>query len=67
MNTLLMAKLEEKIQEWADDNCESDVWPPNVWTGEDTVLLMAKAASAVLDAVVNSQEYAIREGMLVQS
>jgi NAD(P)H-hydrate repair Nnr-like enzyme with NAD(P)H-hydrate epimerase domain len=62
MNTLLMAKLEEKIQEWADDNCESDAWPR--WTGMDTILLMTEAARAVFDAVMEAQEYAIREGFL---
>jgi len=67
MNTMLQAKLEEAIQKWADDNCESDEWPQDTWTGADTVLLMTEAARAVFDAVVKSQEYAIREGLLIQS
>jgi hypothetical protein len=66
MNTLLQAKLEEAIQGWADDNCESSAWPDG-WTGADTVLLMTEAARAVFDAVMEVQEYAIREGMLAQS
>jgi hypothetical protein len=66
MNTLLMAKLEEKIQQWADDNCESDTWPDG-WTGGDTVLLMTEAARAVFDAVMEAQEHAIREGVLAEA
>jgi hypothetical protein len=66
MNTLLQAKLEKKIQEWADDNCESDAWPDG-YTGADTVILMAEAACAVFDAAMKVQEYTIREGFLAKT
>ena len=66
MNTQLKALLERKIQEWADENCKSAEWPDG-WTGENTVFLMAEAASAVFDAVMEAQEHAIREGMLAET
>jgi len=65
MNTQLKALLQQKIQEWAVDNCTKNIWPDG-WTGADTVLLMTEAARAVFDAVIEVQEYAIREGMLAE-
>jgi hypothetical protein len=66
MHNLLQAKLEEAIQSWADNNCESIEWPQDILTGEDTVYLMAMAAGAVFEAVVESQRSAVREGMLAE-
>lgn len=61
MNTQLKARLEIKIQEWIDENCEEDYWP-QIWMGDFTVELMATAAMSVFNACQDSQEYAEREG-----
>ena len=66
MDTQLKAWLQTQIQMWADDNCESDKWPKG-FIGEDTVFLMTEAASAVFDAVMEAQEYVIREGILAEA
>jgi len=57
----LYAGLQTTIQKWADGQCEKDTWP-DFWMGEDTIQHMTNAAMAVLEACVESQAYAKREG-----
>ena len=66
MKLQLKAGLEKAIQEWVDTNCEKSQWP-NCYFGGETVPLMTEAAAAVFDAVVEVQEYAIREGFLEET
>ena len=60
MKTKLYLALEQAIQKWADENCETNDWPIR-YTGGQTTALMAKAAASVFDAVIEFQEYAERE------
>jgi hypothetical protein len=66
MNTQLKAHLQIAIQKWMEDHCEEDIWPQGGITGERTVLLMTDAAEAVLDAVMEVQEYGTRQGFFVE-
>ncbi len=62
MHVQLKAKLQQKIQEWMDENCEEEVWPQQLVVGEWTSALMACAAAAVIDGITEAQAYALREG-----
>jgi hypothetical protein len=59
-NSKLKAALVEKIQEWADENCESN-WP-YVIVHDDFTEDMANSAFAVFQAMAKSQQYCIKAG-----
>ena len=61
-NTLLKAELIKKIQEWADENCESN-WP-DVIVHDDFTSDMADSAFAVFKSMVKSQKYCLQQGYL---
>lgn len=67
MNTQLKASLERKIIQWATENCEADEWPADAYFGDQTTVLMVRAAACVFDAVVESQDYTRREGLLTET
>lgn len=64
MNAGLQYQLEQAIQKWADDNCESDKWPQEIVFGNRTVDNMAAAAAAVFDGILDAEKYGVREGLL---
>lgn len=61
MNPRLYASLVEYIQEWMDTNCEKDYWIDG-YVHEGMAESMAKAAGAVVDAMVDVQAFMKREG-----
>lgn len=63
MNAKHYADLEDVIQKWADNACCENEWPDFI-TGDATIHHMTKEASQVLDACVESQTYALREGFV---
>ena len=63
MNLQLKANLFNKIAEWANENCEEEIWP-DALVGNNTDELMADAAASVFDAVVDIQDYLKAEGDL---
>lgn len=63
MNINLKARLYEKMDEWVNEESEGEYWP-NIYEGGKTSDLMAEAASAVFDAVVEFQKYAEEDGIL---
>ena len=65
MNHNLYSTLYDKMQEWLDYSCDEGYWP-DIVIGDDTVELMAKAASAVFDACQESQAYGLREGNFLE-
>ena len=57
MNLKLKAKLQEKIEEWMNENCEYlEIWP-EMYVGESLDLMMTEAAASVFDAVEDIQKY----------
>ena len=63
LSTRLRTDLEATITRWAEKHCEDDDWPQLVW-GEETDRCIANAACAVLDAMIESQQFARDEGLL---
>jgi len=63
MNLELKLKLQKKITEWANENCEESIWPDH-YVGENLENFMTEAASSVFDAMMDIQEYLEREGDL---
>ena len=61
MKTKLKATLEAAIEKWMADNGETDEWP-DCYFGSESTTLMAEAAAAVFNAVVEFQQYAKAEG-----
>jgi hypothetical protein len=61
MNARLYANLEAAINEWMELECTGTDWP-DVYVGQRTAEMMAKAAASVLDACEESQAHAKREG-----
>ena len=59
MNNALLAALEEKIEEWTNEECESDRWFSGgiFYWPEDQVANMARAAAAVFDANKSGQAF----------
>ena len=57
------ARLLNTIEQWVETECRKSDWEDVIW-GRKTTRLMTDAAIAVFDAVVESQEYAIRQGYL---
>ena len=66
MDIHLKAMLEDAIDAWVDQGVDTDDWP-DAYLGADTIMLMADAAAAVFDAVVEVQGHAIAEGYLVEA
>lgn len=62
MNTKLKAELEDHIDEWMSENCESGEWP-NELVYEDLAADMAEAAARVFDASMKGQQFAAREAV----
>ena len=62
MKTVLKASLEKMIWKWVADNIDSENWP-GVYLGPIGEVL-ADAVVVVFDAVVDNQEYVVREGFL---
>ena len=63
--TDLKAGLAQKIQEWADENCEDHIWPEIV-VHDEFCEGMADAAFAVFEAMAESQKAAIDYGYLTK-
>lgn len=63
MNARLYAALEAKMDEWIDEFAEDVNWP-DVFVGQRTAEMMARASAAVFDACAESQEHAQRQGYL---
>ena len=61
MNINLKATLHNAMEEWMNDNCNTDNWP-NMYVGDKTSDLMAEAAASVFDAVEEIQVYGKEEG-----
>ena len=57
----LKVKLAQKIQEWADETCEENIWP-DVIVHDTFTEGMADAAFAVFEAMVESQKFSLEEG-----
>lgn len=56
----LRVRLVETIEKWISEVAESEAWPGH-WTGEQTNLMMADAALAVLWATAEAQQSALHE------
>jgi hypothetical protein len=65
MDIRLKASLTSTIENWADEHAGDVEWPDVYW-GSETSRLMVEAASTVFDAVVEIQEYVLREGFLFE-
>jgi hypothetical protein len=61
MNYRLKDYLQNKIQQFLDENCEADDWP-DIIIGQDTVMYMTEAAANVFDGILESQRYGIKTG-----
>ena len=57
MNLELTLKLQKKIVEWMDENCEDMVIWPEMYVGESLHKNMTDAATSVFDAVEDIQKY----------
>jgi hypothetical protein len=57
MKSRLLATLQDAIQTWANNECEAADWP-SLWMYDALVVDMAKAAAAIFDATIASQEFA---------
>ncbi len=57
MKAILQGKLEAKIQEFMDENCEGECWPQDSWMPDDLAGNMRDAAVAVFNASVSSSKY----------
>jgi hypothetical protein len=51
MNINLKAKLYKALNDWMDNNCDTEDWT-EAFMGNETADLMAESASSVFDAVV---------------
>ena len=60
MTSQQLADLEAKIQEWADT--ESEEGNLDLYWGNDTTRLMARAAACVVEACIESQREKERNG-----
>jgi len=63
MNKILKEKLYVVINDWMNNNCQTEDWP-NIFVGDKTSKLMTKAAASVFDAVEEVQVYCEKEGYL---
>ena len=57
MNTRMKAALEEHIQQWVAEHCESAEWPGE-WFYTNEVADMTEAAAHVFDVCVSAQRFA---------
>ena len=64
MDIKLKGRLVQKIEEWMNENCESDEWQEtNHYTHNTLKNEMVNAAESVFDATVNYQIWAEQEGV----
>ena len=64
MNLELRLKLQKKIVDWMDENCEDlKIWP-EIYIGESLHKDMTNAAASVFDAVEDIQKYLKEDGYL---
>ena len=64
MNLELRLKLQKKIVEWMDENCEDlEIWP-EIYIGESLHRDMTDAATSVFNAVEDIQKYLKEDGYL---
>ena len=61
MDIHLKAKLQDAIEHWAGEGVDGNDWPAAYFGGE-TLCLMTGAAASVFDAVIEFQQYAVKEG-----
>ena len=64
MNLELRLKLQIKVAEWMNENCENiEIWP-DIYVGEGIHEDMTNAAASVFDAVEDIQKYLKEDGYL---
>ena len=61
MNTRMLLSLEQCLENWLCGESDHDDYPRE-WSGNETAILMARAAASVFDAVVEVQQYLEAEG-----
>jgi len=58
----LQPSLTEAVQKWMDENCDGEAWVAfDSYVGSNAAGCMATAAIAVLDGIVDVQDY-LKEG-----
>jgi hypothetical protein len=65
----LLTSLTEAINDWSNKIAEEDdiLWSEVGHVGDETDVHMANAAFAVLMAITEAQQYAVKEGYLKES
>ena len=57
MNLKLKLKLQEKIEEWMDENYEDEEIWPIIYLSDNTKTLMTEASVSVFDAIVDTNKF----------